>query len=113
MAISVATKYQTLLNEGEWAKAWAMLSPESRQPYDDFSSNWAAVRESWHSLDFTLGTPTHDWQTWDVGQPIAGNYGRAYIIEVTYPFTSQTNYWDVLLIMPTRDATTWTVSEER
>ncbi len=115
MAVSIATKYQGFLKQGEWAKAWAMLSPEGKaaEPYDVFVYNWAAVKESWHTLDFTLGTASHDWQSWDLANSIAGDHGRAFVIEVTYSFTGQTNYWDVLLIMPTIDGTSWTVSEIR
>jgi len=115
MAVSIATRYQTYLKGGEWAQAWAMLSPEDKagEPYDVFVYNWAAIKESWHTLEFTLGTPTRDWQSWKPATSIAGDYGRAFIIQVEYPFTGQTNYWDVLLIMPTIDGTSWTVSEVR
>lgn len=78
--------------------------------------NRAAVRELWHTLDFTLSAPTHDWQSWDCGTLpnfYQGDFGHAFIIHVTYPFTGQTNYWDVLLIMPTIDEASWTVSEAR
>lgn len=116
-AVSIATRYQTFLKNGQWAEAWAMLSPENKaaEPYDVFVYNWAAVLKSWQTLDFTLDTPTHDWQSWDTTAPqrVAGNYGRAYLIRVNYPFTGQTNMWDVLLIMPTIDGTSWTVTEER
>jgi hypothetical protein len=79
----------------------------------------AAIKESWHSLDFTLLAPTHDWKSWSEPDPgylprtYSGDYGRAFIIDVTYPFTGQTNFWDVLLVMPTIDGTSWTVSEVR
>jgi hypothetical protein len=112
MAVSIATRYQTFLKQGDWAQAWAMLSPEDKagEPYDVFVYNWAAIKESWHTLDFTLGTPTHDWQSWNPATSVAGDFGRAFIIQVDYPFTGQTNYWDVLLIMPTIDGLSWTVS---
>jgi copper(I)-binding protein len=120
MAVSIATQYQTFLQQGDWAKAWAMLSPEDKagEPYDVFVYNWAAIKASWHTLDFTLGTPTHDWQNWDqatsiAARSISGDFGRAFVIQVTYPFTGQTNFWDVLLIMPTIDGASWTVSEVR
>jgi hypothetical protein len=121
MAVSVATQYQTFLKQAEWAKAWAMLSPgrQSDEPYDVFESNWAAIKESWHALDFTLLAPNHDWKSWwepDSGylpRTYSGNYGRAFLIYVTYPFTAQTNFWSVLLVMPMIDGTSWTVTEVR
>ena len=63
--------------------------------------------------------PTHDWKSWSEPDPgylprtYPGDYGRAFIIDVTYPFTGQTNLWDVLLVMPTIDGTSWTMSEVR
>ena len=63
--------------------------------------------------------PTHDWKSWSEPDPgylprtYSGDYGRVFIIDVTYPFTGQTNLWDVLLVMPTIDGTSWTVSEVR
>ena len=121
MAVSVATQYQTFLKQAEWAKAWAMLSPgrQSDEPYDVFESNWAAIKESWHALDFTLLAPNHDWKSWWEPDPgylprtYSGNYGRAFLIYVTYPFTAQTNFWSVLLVMPMIDGTSWTVTEVR
>jgi hypothetical protein len=117
MAVSIATKYQTYIKQGQWAKAWAMLSPEQRSGglYDVYSTNWSQILASWHTLAFTLGTPSHDWQSWDANMPahVAGNFGRAFIINVDYTFTGQTNFWNVLLILPTIDGTSWTVSEER
>jgi hypothetical protein len=42
-----------------------------------------------------------------------GDFGRAYIIRIDYPWTGMTNDWDMLLIMPTTAGTTWEVCEVR
>jgi hypothetical protein len=111
-AVSIATQYQTLIRQGNYAGAWAMLGPEQRSDsYTTYQKDWTEIAKSWGSLDFTLGTVTHDWQSWDPTLPktYAGDYSRAFIIVVDYPFTSQTNFWGELLVMPTVDETKWEV----
>jgi hypothetical protein len=117
MAVSVATRYQTFLKQGAYASAWAMLAPEGKSDaaYALYQSEWAAVAKSSGPLDFSLGSVSHDWQSWDPNLPTQyhGNYGRAFIIVVDYPFTGSTNFWSVLLIMPTTDGATWEVCSLR
>ncbi len=115
MALSVATKYQTLIKQGAYAEAWAMLSPEDRAawPYGEFQADWEATRISW-GLDFTVGVPTHDWQSWNADLPTVciGDYARAFLIRVDYPAQHLPSGWTMLLTMPASSGN-WEVCRAR
>jgi hypothetical protein len=116
MAVSIATKYQTYIKGGSYAAAWAMIAPQWKSGtgdggYAQWAKDWADVAKSQGTLNFTLQTPSRDWQHWDPNLPTAvpGDYGRAFVIVVDYPWTSQSNAWDVLLILPTTAGDVWEV----
>ena len=120
MAVSIATKYQTYIKGGNYAAAWAMIAPQWKSGtgdggYAQWAANWADIAKSQGAIDFELQTPSRDWQQWDPNWPaplpsiLPGDYGRAFVIVVDYPWTSQTNDWDVLLILPTTTGDAWEV----
>lgn len=117
MVVSIATKYQTYIKQGDYAAAWAMLAPQTLDVtagYSSYATNWKDTVQSWGPVDFTLQAPTRDWQQWAGTIPpmptlVPGDYGRAFVIEVDYPWSGVTNNWNVLLIVPTLDGKTWQI----
>jgi hypothetical protein len=120
MAVSIATKYQTYIKQGNYAAAWVMIAPEWKSTtgdggYAQWAANWADIAKSRGTIDFELQSPSRDWQQWDPNYPaplpsiLPGDYGRAFVIVVDYAWTSQTNFWNVLLVLPTTTGNAWEV----
>jgi hypothetical protein len=115
MATSVATKYQTFIEQADYSKAWAMIAPGCRLAYEEFAKDWTDTASSWGPITFTLQAPSRDWIGADPNLPerVSGDYGRAFLIVVDYPFTTQTNQWSNLLVLPDVAGTTWQVCNLR